>query len=440
MQNINKNSFVINFPIFIGILVILSFFYGFYTGENSAGAGGYSGDFQHVWNNLNIFKKNSFIDSLLITSGKHLEYTYHSSRPPLLYALNSFLNPYVDEKESYILSIFVFSIFTYLFFLLALKLKYEKILDKSLIFLLSTILLLSPYFRTSAFWGLEENFGIFFLILSFIFYSRIENINYKMKNYFNIFFITFFSSMCVYFDQKLLIIPIICFLEILKNKKFNYKHKIFMTILYFLFSLPFIYLIKLWGNIIPSIDASSRKTLQNFFLGNIGYSVSIIAFYILPFLFFKKENFFLLIKNKISNKKIIYFILFFLLYIIFIFKFDNINQDIIGNGIIYKLSIILFDNFNSSKYFLYFSFFISWLIVLIFIDDKKDFLIIVYFLFTTIFIFPVFQEYYDPLIILLILFFFNTKLYFNFKNVSFLFIYLITFFVIANFKYNYNFF
>ena len=162
MQNINKNSFVINFPIFIGILVILSFFYGFYTGENSAGAGGYSGDFQHVWNNLNIFKKNSFIDSLLITSGKHLEYTYHSSRPPLLYALNSFLNPYVDEKESYILSIFVFSIFTYLFFLLALKLKYEKILDKSLIFLLSTILLLSPYFRTSAFWGLEENFGIFF--------------------------------------------------------------------------------------------------------------------------------------------------------------------------------------------------------------------------------------------------------------------------------------
>ena len=273
MLDISRNKLLFNFFIFIAILIILSFFYGFYIGENSAGAGGYSGDFQHVWNNLNIFKENSFIDSILITSGKNPEYSYHSSRTPLIYALNSILNPFISNKSSYILSVFIFSLLTYLFFFLALKLRYEKILGKSTIFLLSTILLLSPYYRTSAFWALEENFGIFFLILSFIFLNNLKNINYKKNNYLNIFFITFSSSLCVYCDQKLLIVPLICLIETLKNKNIKNKSKIFMIILYFLYSLPFIYLINLWGNIIPTIDASSRKTLQNYFFENIGYSI-----------------------------------------------------------------------------------------------------------------------------------------------------------------------
>lgn len=440
MLDISRNKLLFNFFIFIAILIILSFFYGFYIGENSAGAGGYSGDFQHVWNNLNIFKENSFIDSILITSGKNPEYTYHSSRTPLIYALNSILNPFISNKSSYILSVFIFSLLTYLFFFLALKLKYEKILGKSTIFLLSTILLLSPYYRTSAFWALEENFGIFFLILSFIFLNNLKNINYKKNNYLNIFFITFSSSLCVYCDQKLLIVPLICLVETLKNKNIKNKSKIFMIILYFLYSLPFIYLINLWGNIIPTIDASSRKTLQNYFFENIGYSISIIAFYIFPFLFFKKEKFFFLIKNKISNKKYIYIFFLFLIYLIFLYKFDYINVSSIGNGVVYKLSITLFNNFNLSKHFIYISFFVSWLVILFFIDNKKDFLIIMYFLLSTLFIFPIFQEYFDPIIILLILLFFNTKLHFNLQNISFLLVYLIIFCVVANLKYNYNFF
>ena len=38
-------------------LAISSYFVGFYLDENSAGAGGYEGDFDDIWNNLQIFLK-----------------------------------------------------------------------------------------------------------------------------------------------------------------------------------------------------------------------------------------------------------------------------------------------------------------------------------------------------------------------------------------------
>ena len=45
-----------------------------------------------------------------------------------------------------------------------------------------------------------------------------ENFN-SYKIYLQIFFITFLSSCCFYFDQKLIIIPIICFFQILLSNK-----------------------------------------------------------------------------------------------------------------------------------------------------------------------------------------------------------------------------
>ena len=39
------------------ILAILSFFFGFYLDESSSGAGGYNGDFEHIYTNLEFFFK-----------------------------------------------------------------------------------------------------------------------------------------------------------------------------------------------------------------------------------------------------------------------------------------------------------------------------------------------------------------------------------------------
>ena len=59
----------------ISILTILLFFFGFYLQENSAGAGGLKGDFNHVWNNLSLFKNNNFWTALDSTAGLN-EYKY----------------------------------------------------------------------------------------------------------------------------------------------------------------------------------------------------------------------------------------------------------------------------------------------------------------------------------------------------------------------------
>ena len=46
----NKISIILSITIFI------YFLYGFYVNENSAGAGGYYGDFKIIWSNLILLK------------------------------------------------------------------------------------------------------------------------------------------------------------------------------------------------------------------------------------------------------------------------------------------------------------------------------------------------------------------------------------------------
>ena len=52
---LKKKSYSDIMVVFLTIIVYLSFIIGFYLDENSAGAGGYNGDFALNWNK-NIFK------------------------------------------------------------------------------------------------------------------------------------------------------------------------------------------------------------------------------------------------------------------------------------------------------------------------------------------------------------------------------------------------
>ena len=100
---------------------------------------------------------------------------------------------------------FIFSIFGPIFFYQFLKNKFIEI-DKKILFLIASILYLSPYYRTSAYWGLNENYGIVVSILSFLIFVKKKN-NF---NILNVFLLIFFSSLTVYFDLKLV------------NRSFNY--------------------------------------------------------------------------------------------------------------------------------------------------------------------------------------------------------------------------
>tara|TARA_B100000029_G_scaffold515096_1_gene620572 strand:+ start:1367 stop:2671 length:1305 start_codon:yes stop_codon:yes gene_type:complete len=425
LRNYNILSYALIF------IAFLSLFLGFYFDENSAGAGTYEGDIKNIWNNLQIFIVND-IASAIESDG------YYSSRTPAFYLFNKIFNPFTENIISFRRSVFIISLSIPFLFYFCLKQKFLKE-NNILLLLIASTLCLSPYYRTSSFWGLEENYGLIFLLLTYLslnsFLKKEKEYGYKI--HLLLFLSTFFSSCCLYFDQKLIIITIICFTKIIFSEKPN-KLKLLCFFYYLIFSLPYIYLISIWGGLLPDqILSESRQIGNKIFLIHVGYAMTIIAFYFLPLLSFKKEN----VKNQTRDffvKKTNYYIIFlFLIYLIYLILFYDFNeQAVIGKGIIHKISIMLFaDNFFRAL-FIYFSFFISLIIILTFVEKRFiDILTISYLCILSLLLWPIFQEYFDPLILLMVFTFFNTKLIINYKNVTILYIYLSILLVGSNIYY-----
>ena len=416
--------------VFLITFAILSYFFGFYLDENSAGAGGYEGDFQHIYNNLQIFLKHD-----LATSIAHPD--YFDSRPPTSYILHEALNPFAEEEINYRRSVFFISFLIPILLYFCLKQKFKND-ENLLLILISSTIFLSPYFRTTAYWGLQENYGLIFLLLTFLSTRFLDEQNnqFIFRIYIQLLVVTFLSSVCVYFDQKLIIIPIICLLKIILSKKLI-KFKMFTIVCYFIFSLPYIYLITIWGSLIPSAAASTRKLGEGLYLDHLGYASTIIAFYLLPLLFFKKEKLILLIKNLFLDKKDNLLIIIFILYLVYLSIFLNFGEELVlGSGFIHKTSILIFKDHFYRSIFIYFSFFISWLIILMYFNKNfQEYFILGYFLLLAIIIWPMFQEYFDPLILILAFTFFNSKIYLSYKSSTILFIYLSIFLISNNIYY-----
>lgn len=413
-------------------LILVSFLSGFLIGENSAGAGGYNGDLQHTWKNLQTFKNNSIIDAIKITgkSNSHLseDNYFQGTRPPLIYIIQS-LNPLIYSKNSFLLNVFLLSIFTYIIFFVVCSVYYKSE-SKILLISFSCILILSPYFRTSSYWGLEENYAVLTTICTAYFYLKLNNnIFFRKKKY--IFLMILFSSLSVYFDQKFIIVPLLCFLLILK-KNLSKKEKIFYTFIYILLSIPMFYLITVWGNFIPKVDAIGRNVTTSFYFENIGYVIPLIGFYLFPFCFVQ-QNF--KINLKVNNKVKIT-VLFYLMY--FFFFYDLENEIYLGKGFIFKISE-LFDNLFVQKIFLCLSIIFGVIIIDNYIKNNKFSLwIIGYLIILSIFIWPFFQEYLDPLLVILILFFSQKRISLNRVNINFILIYFVILLVSSNIYFYYN--
>lgn len=409
------------------LLLFLFFFfiYGFVIGENSAGGGGYNGDFQTTFENLQLFVNNNFLEAIKLTTDNNL---YYTNRPPLLYILHSFLNPFSKNKELYRLSVFFISLLVPLFFYLSLRIKFKKVHNIFLIFL-SFLILLSPYFRTSSYWGLEENYAFITLFLSFIFLKKF----FLKNNYYYLFSVVFFSSTCIYFDQKFIIIPLIClFLLIFSN--IHLKYKIFSTLLYFLLSIPFIYLIGIWGNITPVGNMDIYKVGKKFHPQHICYMVNILAFYMFPFLFYFEKNKIKIFFESIYKKKINYLLLIisFLYLIYFIFFLDITPSYKYGGGYSYKIAIFLSSSVFYQKIFLSLIFIFSLFILLFFINDNLiNALFILFFSLSSVTINPLLHEYLDPIIFVLFFTFSQSKINLNIKSIFFNFFYFLIILLIA---------
>ena len=414
MQNKISNQLLLSL---LTIVVISSFVIGFVIDENSAG--GAINDSKHIWSNLQIFLNHDLKSAVI-----HED--YFDGRLPIAYIFLKYFNPFVNDFYQYRISIFVLSFLLPVIFFISLMKKYPE-QKKSFFLIISLIIFISPYFRSTSFWGLQENYGLFFLISSFL---AIFNYHYN-KSIINIFFTCLLSSLAFYFDQKLLIVPILCFFSIiLQTGRSN--EKISAIFFYSIFALPYLYLIYLWGSILHPGASSRIGSLAH---ENVGYSLSMIAFYVLPFIILKKKinsikEFFL---NKINLLTL--FIVFFYI-LIFLFYYESTSKYMFGNGVFYKLETIFFNSLLYQKLFLGIIIFISTLIILYYFSTLYDRLIILYFLLLSVAINPMYQEYYDPLIVIMIFTFFKEKINLSFEKLSFIFTYFLIFFVGAFIYYN----
>jgi hypothetical protein len=375
-----KHNYYQNLNICIGILIIISFFVGFFIQEDSSGG---AIDFAHYNHNFKFFYDNNFLNINW--------FEYESSALPLYYvAAYLFYNP----ENLFLMKIFSLSLSILSFCIFYQILKKHLKIDKSLTFLLSTTILLSPYFRTGTYWMMEENFPILMSLLTIYFYLNLQN----KFNYLNL-FITIFFSACAFFSRQNYIIISLGLFLLIFDWKIIFSKKNYLIVLFYLISFsPSIYFIIIWEGLLPPLLVEQERTLIiNIY--NIPNIMNIILIYLIPFVYLEKKFFFNFInKNKMA------LIFCFLLYLL---VFYNFNPQSFGGGAINKLLFMIMDDLIL-KYSLIILSFLSFIILVSLFRGNR--FILTYFilnimLFCTIT--PVWQEYFDPITLIFILLFGN---------------------------------
>ena len=401
---------------FIICLITVSFFLGYFLRENAVGGG--LEFYEMEWPIIQSLKKDFLFT--INNYGLMRDYTM-----PFAHMMNAYLNPFSDNVTNFQLSNTIISFLIFIIFAIVLKKKnlHINFVD---ILLISSVFLLLPFFRTSAFWGKQENYGWLFLIVAFYFFSEIrKNItkNPNNKDILNIVFFCLTSACALYARQALFFLPITYLLYLFLNNA-NKKIIIISIISFAIFSIPGFLLMWTWGSIFQEIPGS--QPWGSFFGGWINYNhilknlpiiLSFFSFYLLPFLLIE------LLNSGFKHFFYRYFKSFFfaLITLIFLTQINLLNY--LGNyyhggGAVLKINyLIQKDNFLLLLIFSSIGFSI---LVRFFKEDPKNSLLILLPLIITYGLPNLLaQEYVEPLILIIFFLYLKTDLHQTyFKNIS----------------------
>lgn len=402
----------------LNILIAVSFFAGFILSENSAGGG--EGDINHIKTNYDLIFQNSLKD----INWK----VYDSSRYPFHYFFTKIYLPFdyvIIKLNNFFLSLLTPIIF---FFVLKNKSIFNNEKKENIIYISTSILIfLSPYFRTSAFWMLEENFGIFFLSISTLFLY----LSFNQKN--NKFILIFLNILFLYFSffssQNLFVFVIVNYFFYIKFF-WKEKSKIFIITLLniFFFVGPYI----VFRDILFEISHNVTTARLYFDYFKFVEIFSILLIYIFPIyiLNFRFKEIVLFFRTN--------YILLFISYFVYLFIFFNYDSEFLGGGMVKKFLYIIFKEKLIYNYFLI-SF--SYLGIIFFFHlslykDLKLLLFTPYFILLTLTDY-VFQEYLDPIFLIFVIFYTNLINIQKLTRIFKLKIYFIILLISANIYYLY---
>ena len=380
--------------------------------------GGAVNDLRTHWEYIILLKKdvnNLFIYSL---GGKQT----HLLNYPLHHLIFSQLD-FIKSLNSYLITILVISLILPLIFYLSLKTRFEN-LNKSVIIILSSIILIFPAFQYSAIWGNNHNTALIFFTLGIFYLNSFIKENFT-NNRKLIISIIFFSLAC-YTKQYYSFFFI--FLLIYLVNKIALKKFIFVLLFCILCAIPGIYYLILN----PLLFFGIKQNITNF-NSAILISGSIIFVYLIPFIIQKILNFqnykkFRLID--LIDKKI-----FLLSLIITLLCSLNFNySENVGGGILLKLSYFLFD----SQYLIFpFAFFGIYFLLYFSQNTISNYSLVILLLITFNTGYFVFQKYFEPMFYIIFLNVFDkAKIYQSIKKSNFVIIfYFCDYYIFTNYIY-----
>ena len=400
--------------LFVIFLISVSFFLGYFLRENAAGGG--PEFYELSWPIIQSFKED-FLFSIKNYA------SFGDGTIPFSHIINAYLNPFSAVTENFQLSTTIISFVIFSIFALILKKTFTHVnfID---ILLTSSVLLLLPFFRTSAFWGKNENYGWLFCILALYFFSEIKkdlSNNPKNRDILNIILFCFTSACALYARQALVFLPISYLLYLFFNSA-NKKTIIISIISFVIFAIPAFLLILIWGNVFPVENFQDGQFFGNWLnfnhiLKNFPILLSFFGFYLFPILIIEFLN------SEFKDFFSKYFKSFFFALIIFVFLSQINLLNYLGDykmagGAILKVNYLIQKN-NFFLLLVFSSIGFSILIRFITEDIKNNAVILLPIL--IIFGFPqlLYQEYVEPLILIIFFLALKTnlhKVYFN--NIS----------------------
>lgn len=362
----------------IYILFILSLFVGLIFQENSAG--GAIHDINHLLPYIDKFQEG-------FKTGMEYYLNNINIHSPFFFILISYLNNLFNNIfYTEILYILISSVLPILFYRI-LKIKFDY--NKNLLFLVSCLIFISPYFRSSAIWLLGDNLALIFFSISIIYYLKFSN----DRNNRNFYLCITAIIICCYIRYYYALFYFFYLFSV--YREINNKFFLIVLTYSFIISIPAFFYIYLIVNNYNFIDTVYTYSKLNYF-GNIFTILSIILFYIFPFITSDLKT---IKKHYLKNKKEILLLSFPLIIIYFldiIFNNNLIDFSPLGGGVFIKLLNLIELDLKISLLTISI---ISILILNFYLRTKliKNYTLMALFILS----FPMytlFQKYFDPLI------------------------------------------
>ena len=403
MQKYNlNNNFSYKEIVFFSILY-LSLITGFFLSENSTG--GAISDYYNQ-KNISIHFSNNFLDSLL-------NYDKYSSRhSPVLIIFLSFLEKInLDDNFIRLIHLHICLLLPYIFYKIIREQDYTK--NKKIALVLSSLLFLSPTFRSLSIWPDSRLLGLTIFSLSIFFFIKFLN-----KRNFKFVILNIIScALASYISPNFSVFSIFFLINFILYYGFKNKKILIIIILNILISLPAIYYIFILDvNFINKSAAIGGIKNENIFFINIFNNVlitfSLIFFYLIPFIISKIIS----IKEILNYKNIL---TSFLIFVILAVNFDY-QYNLSGGGFFFKISNYLFDN----NYLFFIFSFISIIYVLPILFGNKLNLLIFLLIIINNPQYTIYHKYFDPFLIISFFSIFllkkNLNLILSLKNLFFI--------------------